>query len=70
MSTLSRSTGAIGSFTVAKRSGTVRIVNALGSRRAVTSSQRSGHETGAPGSGRTENGATIVCPCTFCSQSM
>src|SRR5207249_3553785 len=37
---------------------------------AVTSSQRSGHDTGAPGSGRTENGATIVWPCPFWPQSM
>src|SRR5436309_3037099 len=67
---LSRSTGASGSPSVSKRGAAVLIVKRVGSSRAVTSSQRSGHDTGAPGNGRTENGATIVWPCPFWPQSM
>src|SRR5262249_52780037 len=58
-------TGTIGSFISAKRLGTVFIVKRLGSSLAVTSSHVSGQATGAPGRGRTENGATIVCPGPF-----
>ena len=39
---------------LSKRFGSVLIVNRAGSSRAVTSSQRKGHEAGAPGKGRTE----------------
>jgi len=46
------------------------MVNREGSSRAFTSSQRSGHETGAPASGRAENGATIVWPRPFWPKSM
>ena len=71
MSTAFPSTGATGSCpSFAKRFGTVAIVKARGSSRAVTSYHRSGHETGAPGSGRTENGAAIVWPRPFWSQAM
>jgi hypothetical protein len=45
------------------------MVKRLGSRRAVTSDHGSGHEIGAPGSGRTENGATIVWPRPFWPKS-
>src|SRR5439155_1350064 len=41
-------TGASGSPTFSKRAGAVLIVKRAGSRRAVTSSQRSGHANGAP----------------------
>ena len=44
------------------RSIAVLIVNAPGSSDAFTSSHSNGMDTVAPGSGRTLNGATIVCP--------
>lgn len=59
------STGASGSDSFSKRPGRVLIVKRAGSRRAVTSFQRSGHEAGAPGSERTENGPTTVRPWPF-----
>ena len=49
------------------RAGTVLIVNARMSSLGVTSRQESGVETGAPGSGRTLNGATSRRPCPFCT---
>src|SRR5262245_60328423 len=59
------SAGAIGSFISANGASKVFIVKLLGSILAVTSSHVSGQATGAPGRGRTENGATIVCPGPF-----
>ena len=46
------------------------MVKRAGSRRAVTSLHTSGHDAGAPGSGRSENGATIVWPWPFWPKSM
>src|SRR5690242_19745283 len=60
MSIASRITGAIGSPSFARREGMVAIVKRVGSSRAVISDQRRGQETGAPGSGRADRGATIV----------
>lgn len=54
--------GARGSPIFSISAGSPVIVKRRGSRRAVTSCHGSGHEAGAPGSGRTENGATIVRP--------
>jgi hypothetical protein len=56
------STGVSGSAILSKRFGRVVMVKRAGSRRAVTSLHVSGHDAGAPGSGRKENGATIVWP--------
>ena len=64
------STGANGSAILSKRFGRVVIVKRAGSRRAVTSLHVSGHEAGAPGSGRRENGATMVWPWPFWPKSM
>ena len=52
------STARIGSPRLATRAGTVLIVWRAGSSLAVTSFQVSGVDTGAPGCGRTANGAS------------
>ena len=46
------------------------MVNAPGSSSSVTSSQRSGVETGAPAPGRTEYALAIVLPSPFWLASM
>ena len=65
MSSPAPRTGANGSVLAAKRFGTVAIVKRAGSSRAVTSSHASGQDTVAPGRGRAENGAAMVCPRAF-----
>jgi hypothetical protein len=64
------STGRSGSDICSKRATIVFTVNRAGSSVGVTSRHSSGHEAGAPGSGRSENGATMVCPCPFWPKSM
>ncbi len=59
-----------GSANLRKPTGAIFRVKRRGSSFFVTSSQRSGKETGADGSGRSEKGATIVLPKPFCPQSM
>jgi hypothetical protein len=70
MSMPSPRTGVSGSAIFSKRAAIVFRLKRAGSRRGVTSRHSSGHEAGAPGSGRSENGATMVCPCPFCPKSM
>src|SRR5207249_235992 len=63
------STPASGSSNFSKRLGNVLRLKRAGSRRPFTSLHLSGQDAGAPGSGRSEYGATIVLPCPFCPQS-
>ena len=63
MSGASVSTGSIGSvFSFLSRASMFAMVNSRGSSFGVTSLHSSGVDTGAPGSGRTLKGATIVLP--------
>ncbi len=53
------------SFSCAMRRGTLRMVKRWMSRPCVTSCQRSGVDTVAPGTGRTLNGAASSLPEPF-----
>jgi hypothetical protein len=70
MSMPSPSTGRSGSAIRSNRFGSVSSVKRAGSSRGVTSRHSIGHEAGAPGSGRSEKGATMVCPWPFWPKSM
>jgi len=63
------STPASGSSIFSNRFGNIFRLKFFGSSFAFTSLQRSGHDAGAAGSGRSEYGATIVMPCPFWPQS-